>query len=367
MKKINVGIVGCGNISGIYFENLCNVFNNIVDVVACSDLQIKRAKEKKEEFGIDKVCSTEELLADNNIDIVLNLTTPNSHADICIRALKANKHVYVEKPLAITREDGKAILKLAKEKSLLVGGAPDTFLGASIQTCKKIIDDGWIGKPIAATAYMVCHGHESWHPDPEFYYKVGGGPMFDMGPYYLTALIALLGPINKVTGITAKTFKTRTITSEKKFGKTIDVEIPTHINGIMSFDNGAIGNIITSFDVWDSHLPRIEIYGTEGTLSVPDPNRFSGEILLKRAGQQEWANMPYSSIYSENSRGIGVADMAYAIRENRINRANGELTYHVLDVMHAFHDSSNMDKHINIESTCLRPESLKNNIIKGML
>ena len=358
MDKVKVGIIGCGNISDIYLKNCTEVFNDILEVVACADLISERAKEKVQQYNIPKACSVEELLADPDIEIVINLTIPKAHAEVCLAALNAGKSVYVEKPLAITREDGKKILETAKEKGLLVGGAPDTFLGGGLQTCRKLIDDGWIGQPVAATAFMVCHGHESWHPDPEFYYKVGGGPMFDMGPYYLTALISLMGPVRRVTGSARITFPERLITSEPKHGTKITVDVPTHVAGIMDFDSGAVGTILTSFDVWDSQLPRIEIYGSKGSMIVPDPNTFGGPVFIKRAGDKEWAQMPLSHGYAENSRGIGVSDMARALREGGKHRANGDMMYHVLEIMHGFHDASNEGRHIELESTCQQPEVL---------
>ena len=356
MSKVKVGIIGCGNISDIYLKNCTQVFDNL-EVVSCADLIHERAEQKAEEYNI-KACSVEELLSDPEIEIVINLTIPKAHAEVCLAALEAGKHVYVEKPLAITREDGKKILETAKEKGLLVGGAPDTFLGAGLQTCRKLIEDGWIGQPIGATAFMVNHGHESWHPDPEFYYKVGGGPMFDMGPYYLTALISLMGPIKRVTGSARITFPERLITSEPKYGTKISVDVPTHVAGIMDFESGAIGTILTSFDVWGSQLPRIEVYGTTGSMIVPDPNTFGGPVLIKRAGDKDWIEMPLSHGYAENSRGLGVSDMARALREGGLHRANGDMLYHVLDVMHGFHDASNQGKHIELESTCKQPEPL---------
>lgn len=366
MKRVKVGIVGCGNISDIYLKNCTQTFD-ILEVVACADLIMERAQAKAEQYNIPKACTVEELLADPEIEIVVNLTIPKAHAEVCLAALNAGKNVYVEKPLAVTREDGQKILQTAKEKGLLVGGAPDTFLGAGIQTCRKIIDDGWIGQPVAATAFMMCHGHESWHPDPEFYYKVGGGPMFDMGPYYLTALISLMGPIKRVTGSAQITFPERVITSQPKYGTKITVDVPTHVAGILDFETGAVGTIITSFDVWASQLPRIEIYGSLATLSVPDPNTFGGPVFIKKAGDKEWKEMPLSHGYAENSRGIGVADMAYALRTGRSHRANGELTYHVLDVMHAFHDASKEGKHIVVQSTCQRPAALPVGLNPGQL
>lgn len=356
MRKVKVGIVGCGNISGIYFK--AGQTFEILDIVACADLIPERAKVAAEKYNIPKACTTEELLADPEIEIVVNLTIPKAHAEVCLAALEAGKHVHVEKPLAVTREDGKKILEKAKEKGLRVGSAPDTFLGGGLQTCRKLIDDGWIGEPVAATAFMLCHGHESWHPDPEFYYKVGGGPMFDMGPYYLTALVSLIGPVKRVTGSTRITFPERTITSQPKFGTKITVDVPTHVAGVMEFANGAIGTIVTSFDVWSTTLPRIEIYGTEGTMIVPDPNGFGGPVMVRRMGATEWSQVPLTHGYAENSRGIGAADMAYAIQSGRKHRANGEMAYHVLDIMHGFHDASDSGKHYELQSTCERPAPL---------
>ncbi len=357
MKKVKAGIIGCGNISSIYLKNFTQTFE-IIDLVACADIDIKRAKAKAEEFNISKAYSVKEILADQEIEIIVNLTTPDAHFDISMESLKAGKNVYSEKPLTITREEGKEVLELAKSKELLVGNAPDTFLGGGIQTCIKLIDDGWIGKPVAATAFMTCHGHESWHPAPEFYYKMGGGPMFDMGPYYLTALVALIGPVSRVTGSAKITFPERLITSEPKFGTKIEVEVPTHVAGVLDFQNGAVGTIITSFDVWAAQLPRIEIYGSEGTISVPDPNTFGGPVLIKRYDSKEWKEIPLSHGFAENSRGLGVADMAYALISGREFRANGELAYHVLDIMHGFHDASIENKHYKLNSTCKRPEPL---------
>jgi Predicted dehydrogenases and related proteins len=228
-----------------------------------------------------------------------------------------------------------------------------------------LIDDGAIGQPVAAVAFMVNHGPEHWHPDPDFYYQIGAGPMFDMGPYYLTALVNLIGPVRRVTGSARITTPERTITSAPKFGTTIRVNTPTHVAGLLDFASGAVGTIITSFDVWGSTLPRIEIYGTEGTLSVPDPNTFGGPVRLNRAGSREWEDVPLTHGYAENSRGIGLADMAAAIRSGRPHRANGALAYHVLDLMHAFHDASDQGRHIEVESTCERPAPLPVGLATG--
>jgi len=356
-KQTKIGVIGCGNISGIYLDNFRKLFG-FLKVIACADLIPDRARDRADKFGVPRVCTVKELLSDPDIDIVVNLTIPNAHAKINLDAIKAGKHVYCEKPLAMNRKDGLKILETAGKKGLFVGCGPDTFLGAGLQVCRKLLDDGAIGKLIAATAFMVGHGHESWHPDPNFYYQPGAGPMFDMGPYYLTALISLMGPVCRVTGSDKITFPERTITSQPNYGKVIKVNTPTHITGIMDFANGGIGTITTSFDVWGAQLPYIEIYGSEGTLSTPDPNIFGGPIRLLRARKKRWINVPLIDRYADNSRGLGVADMAQAIVSGGKHRANGKMAYHVLDIMQGFHDASESGKHVKIASSCEQPEVL---------
>jgi len=356
MRKIRAGIIGTGNISGIYFKN-GNRFPSM-EIVACADLDVERAKAKGAEFGVPGY-TVQELLADPNIDMVINLTVPQAHASVCLQALDAGKHVYVEKPLAVTREEGMRVLERARQQGLRVGGAPDTFLGGGIQTCIKLIEDGWIGTPIGATAFMVSGGHESWHPAPEFYYQAGGGPMFDMGPYYLTALIAMLGPIRRVTGSARISYPERTITSQPKFGQKVKVEVPTHVAGVLDFASGPIGTILTTFDVkGGSVLPRIEVYGSEGTLQVPDPNTFGGPVRIRRAGANEWTDLPLLYGHADNARGIGPADMAEAILTGRNHRASGDLAYHVLEAMHGIHDASAQGTHYTMRSTCEKPAPL---------
>lgn len=241
------------------------------------------------------------------------------------------------------------------------------FWAGGAQTCRKLIDDGWIGRPLGATAFMMSPGHERWHPNPDFYYQSGGGPMFDMGPYYLTALVSMLGPVRRVTGSTQTSYKKRLSTSQPKYGQTINVEVPTYVLGVLDFACGAIGTIITSFDTWASELPRIEIYGTEGSLSVPDPNGFGGPVRVRRAGATEWSEIPLTHLYHENSRGLGVADMAHAIESGRPHRANGELAFHVLELMCTFHDASDQGQHISLQSSCERPAPLPLGMLPGVL
>lgn len=365
LETVKVGVIGCGNISGVYLKNMTQVFD-ILEVAACADLVRARAEARAREYEGVEPRTVEDLLADPDIEIVVNLTPPGAHAEVALAALRAGKSVYNEKPLAITRREGRELLETAQAQGVLLGCAPDTFLGGGLQTCRKLIDDGWIGEPVAATAFMMSHGHESWHPDPEFFYKPGGGPMFDMGPYYLTALVSLLGPVRRVTGSARITFPQRLITSEPKAGTVIDVEVPTHVAGVMDFAQGAVGTIITSFDVWGARLPRIEIYGTEGSLACPDPNTFGGPVLVKRR-RGEWAEVPLTHGYTENRRGLGVADMAYARRTGRPQRASGELAYHVLDVMCAFQEASESDRHVLLESACERPAPLPLGLREGVL
>lgn len=366
MEPVKIGIIGCGNISGIYLERTSRNFP-LLKVAACADLLRERAEEKALEWEVPRVCSVEELLGDSEIELVINLTVPQAHHAVSLSILQAGKAAYGEKPLALTRKQGQELLEAAKKAGKLLGSAPDTFLGGGIQTCRKLIDDGWIGRPVAANAFMMGHGPESWHPNAEFYYKPGGGPMFDMGPYYLTALINLLGPARSVMSAAKMSFKERVITAEVNFGKKIDVEVPTHITGVLEFDSGAVATMTTSFDVWAHRLPCIEIHGTDGSLSVPDPNGFSGPVLLRRAGQEEWKEIPLAFGYAENYRGLGVADMAVAIRTGRSHRASGQLAYHVLDIMHAFHDSSAEGRRVSLESTCTRPAPLPMGLRDGML
>jgi len=355
-QTTNVGIVGCGNISGIYLE--AGKKWDILNIVACADIDLPRAQAQAAKYGIPKACAVEELLADPGVDIVINLTVPQAHAEVALAALAAGKSVYNEKPLALDREQAGRMLDLAREQGLRVGCAPDTFLGGGLQTCRKLIDEGVIGEPIGASAFMMSHGPEGWHPNPDFFYQPGAGPMFDMGPYYLTALITLLGPVRRVTGSTRVSFPERVIGSEPLRGQVIKVNTPTHIVGVLDFAAGAIATIVTTFDVWSSELPRIEIYGSKGTLSLPDPNTFGGPVRLRLAGEQTWTEAPITHGYTQNSRGLGVADMAQAIRSGRAHRASGELAYHVLDLMHTIHDASRDGRHIEMTSSCQQPDAL---------
>ena len=352
MDKTKIGIIGCGNISKIYCEAPTKFPN--IEVVACADIDLERARAKAAEHGIPKALSVDELLADPDVEIAVNLTIPAVHAAVSRRVLEAGKHVYSEKPLATNRDDAAALLVLAKEKGLRVGCAPDTFLGAGLQTCRQLIDEGAIGEPVAAIGVLQSRGPEGWHPDPEFFYQPGAGPMFDMGPYYLTALTSLLGAVRRVTGSARTSFPERTVGSKAKLGQKIKVNTHTHIAGVLDFGAGPVGTLITSFDVHGG-APFLEIYGSEASLSLPDPNTFGGPVGLRRPGEKTFAEQPLNSPYTQNIRGIGVAEMAAALRGERPHRASGEMAFHVLDLMVAFHEASANGRHFELASTMERP------------
>lgn len=353
---LRVGIVGCGNISGIYFQNLGKYKST--QVIACADIDEARAQEAATKYGVPYALSTKDLLAHPEVDLVLNLTIPNAHASVALAAVEAGKHVYNEKPLTISFADGKQLIEKANAKGVRVGCAPDTFLGAGIQTCRKLIDEGAIGEPIACEAHMQCHGHESWHPSPEFYYHKGGGPMLDMGPYYLTALVNLMGGIKRVAGISRITFPTRTITSQPKNGNVIEVETPTHITGSVEFASGAIGMVVQTFDVWHGNVAPLIVHGAEGSLLVGDPNQFGDEVKIRAKGDSEWQSVGLTHGFAENSRGLGVLDIAHALETGRDHRASGDLALHVLEAMHAFSESSDSGQHRFLETAIDRPSAM---------
>ena len=357
MSQTQIGVIGCGNISKAYFK-ACKQFP-VLNLLACADLDITRAQAMAKEFNIPRAVSVDELLNDPEVQIVINLTIPKAHAEVDMRILESGKHAFSEKPFSLTLQEGKQVMAASHSHGLRVGCAPDTVLGAGIQTCRKLIDEGAIGTPVAATANMLCGGHETWHPSPEFYYEKGGGPMFDMGPYYLHALITMIGPVRRVTGSARITFPERTITSQPKHGNIIKVEVPTHISAVLDFANGAICNFTTSFDIKGRHsLPCIKIYGSEGTLQVPDPNGFGGQVRIGKPGSKDWEEIPLTHPYHENSRGLGVADMATAIASGRKHRANGEVALHAVDIMESIHTASESGRYVELTTTCERPAAM---------
>lgn len=355
----NIGIIGTGAIAPAYMTGLA-VFPEQVKVLACADLNADRASAFAEKYGIQAL-SIDDLLAHPDIDIVINLTIPAAHAKVSMQILNAGKHAYAEKPLAVSLEDGQAVMQLAQEKGLRVGCAPDTFLGAGGQTARRIIDEGAIGQPVSANAFMMSHGPDSWHPNPFFYFVEGGGPMLDMGPYYLTALVNLLGPIERVAGLANRAYDNRTAGQEDIKGQNIPVTIDTHVAGLAQFQSGVVTTMITSFDTWQSTLPRIEIHGTAGSLSVPDPNRFDGEVLLYTPESGEWQAVEHQH-RSDLQRGLGVADMAACIESGEAHRASGDMALHVLETMLAFGESSEAGQHISIKNQAYKPAALPQNL-----
>jgi len=352
---MKIGILGTGNIAPAYIRG-CAKFPDDIAVVACADLVDARAESFANTHGL-QAQSIASLLHNDALDIIINLTIPAAHAEVSRQIIDAGKHVYLEKPLALNRDDGLKVLQDAQENGVRVGCAPDTFLGAGGQTCRDVIDRGDIGQPVAATAFMVGHGHESWHPNPAFYYQQGGGPLFDMGPYYLTALVNLLGAMESVSAMTKRGFSERIAEHENVKGQVIPVQVDTHCAGNIRFANGTIATMIMSFDVWQHQLPVIEIYGTEGTLIVPDPNTFGGDVMLWQKSNPSWQKV--EPITQDTlQRGAGVADMARAITTGTAHRVNGELAYHVLDAMQAFGESSTAGRHITLKSEVTRPPAV---------
>lgn len=367
MKPVKVAMIGVGCISGIYLENITKTFHEI-ELLGVCDLVRERASAAQEKYGVKKLYETmHDAFADPEVEIVLNLTRPYEHYEVSRAALEAGKHVYSEKPLGATLEEGVALCALAQEKGLRIGGAPDTFLGAGIQTCRRLIDDGYIGTPVGSAAFMVCRGHESWHPDPDFYYQFGGGPMMDMGPYYLTAMVNLMGGIKSVMSASRAAFPERLITSEPLAGTPIHVNVDTYVAGTVHYHSGAIGTIFTTFDVHYPEQARFEIYGSEGTLYIPDPNTFGGPVRLFRPESKEVLELPLMYDYAENSRGLGLADMAVALRTGRDARADVQQTFHVLDAITGFERSARSGQWVDMRTEYARRPPMKKARLVGLL
>ena len=352
MDSVGIGIVGCGTIAGAYLTAALKL--PILDIRAVADLNPQAAQARADEFGLRAV-PLDALFDDPAVDIVLNLTVPKAHVEVGLRALAAGKHVYSEKPLAIAFSDGQRLLTAAAAAGLRVGCAPDTFLGGAHQRARRLVDDGVLGAPVGGSATFLCPGHERWHPAPDFYYQAGGGPMLDMGPYYITDLVNLLGPVAQVAGMATMPAPVRTITSQPRAGQTVAVEVPTHVTGLLGFANGATVQIAMSFDVaGHRHLP-LEIHGTEGSLIVPDPNFFGGDVQVLRKGG-DWQDVATDLPFADaNWRALGLADMAAAIRSGRPHRASGDLALHVLEVMEAVGRASDESRTIRLQTTVERP------------
>ncbi|WP_375260789.1 Gfo/Idh/MocA family protein [Palleronia sp.] len=357
MSDTGVGIIGCGVISGIYLQNIVRLPGLVLRAVA--DAKPEAAQAAAKQYGVPAL-SVAELLARDDIDVVLNLTVPAAHGPVGRQVIEAGKHLYLEKPLCATLAEAQDLMRLGDERGLRIGCAPDTFLGGGHQAARTALDEGRIGRAIGGTVTMMVAGHERWHPNPDFYYsRPGGGPLMDMGPYYLTALVNLLGPVREVASMSSRPRAERRIATGDRAGTTVPVEVDTHILGLLAFDSGAIVQLAMSFDVAGHWHSPIEVYGTEGSMRVPDPNRFDGTVEFPDGAPLAAADRPYGA---DNWRGIGLADMAAAIRADRPHRASGTLALHVIEVIDAIDRAAEERRTIRIESDCDRPQPLEDEL-----
>jgi predicted dehydrogenase len=372
-----VGLIGCGTISDIYLTN-ASLFRDFA-FVACADLKEEAAKRQAAKYGVTRR-EIAGLLASDDIDIVLNLTVPEAHAGVSMAAIAAGKHVYSEKPLATRLDDGIALVEAAKAKGVRVGCSPDTVLGAAVQDARWRIDAGEIGRPLIGTAAVLTHGMEGWHPNPDFFFKPGGGPVLDMGPYYLTALVTLLGPISSVVALSQIGFEERVVSADSSpfKGQSIQVETPTSVQALLQFQSGAQITFLASWDVWAHGQQPLELHGTLASIRLPDPNMFGGELSIAPANQP-WAlhstagdrfgqpNWPPDHSWAANYRGLGLADMARGIADRRPHRANSEVGLHVLAVMEGILRAAAQNRRVIIEQGCERPAALSDEEARDLL
>ncbi len=359
-SRYRVGIIGCGNIASRYLTGLAR-FQEL-EVVACTDLRRELAESLATQYGIAVHESPDSMLADPDIDLIVNITPPNAHFAVSAAAMRARKHVYVEKPMAPVLEDALRLIEIAEEQSVMLGSAPDTFLGSAGQTARAALDSGLIGEPIGAIAVVRHSKAELWHPDPTFLFQPGGGPALDLGPYYIASLVNLLGPVESVSGFTRIGASPRSVTAPDRRVESIDVTTPTHMSGSLEFRSGAIATLMMSFDVWETDLPHIEVYGTEGTLSVPNPDLLDGDVRFRPNGQTQWRTLdpvlppsgPIEDGFLQRLRGTGVADLVGAI-EGAPHRASDRLAAHVLEVLQAVQTSSDTATVVRLSTTCERP------------
>lgn len=361
---MKIGIIGCGVISHTYIKDIKRLYHNL-EIRAVADVSKDIAKEVADTYGIPLVYDTDELLRDKEIELVVNLTPPAFHTEVNLGILNAGKHLFCEKPFALNTEDAKKVMALAKEKGLKIGCAPDTFMGSSLTTCRKAIRDGWIGEPLYANTNMLSCGVETWHPNPEPFYKAGGGPVYDMGGYYFSALVTMFGPVASVRAMGRKGFDKRHIYKGKRAGESFTVDIPTHYAVLARFESGFLANMNFSFDIYKTKMPMFEVYGSGGTLFVPDPNMHGGTPGIYRKEQKLAAcfdgmtaheddifDLPETAQnVGEYVRGMGVNDLALAISENREPVASAELALHVLDIMTSVMRSAEEDRDIEIKTT----------------
>jgi predicted dehydrogenase len=356
MGRLKVGIIGCGVISDIYLHNLASGYSSL-ELAACADRHPEKSRLRAGQYKI-KNLEVDELLSDAGIDVILNLTSPLSHEEISLAAIERGKHVYSEKPLAVTLSGGRKILDAANAKNLHIGCAPDTFLGASHQSAFKALADGYIGRPLSASAFFSCPGHEHWHINPDFYYQEGGGPVLDNAPYFLSVLVAALGPVKKVNAMGGRGFEKRIIGAGPRKGSSVPVNVDTHVSASLEMQSGVIVTTLWSFDIQAARLPYIEIYGSIGTLSLPAPSGFDGKVLFKGMGSREFVEFPLCYFHSGNQRGLGIAQMCYGIINGGGYSASGSLALHVLEVMCAIGDSVKSGETVLCKTTCTPPPLL---------
>ena len=347
MERSRVGVVGCGGISPAYLT-APERFPTL-DVVACADLDIGRAERRAVEFGVPLACGVDDLLAMDDVDVVVNLTPPAAHHEVSLAAIAAGRSVYSEKPLAADRAQAQELIAAARDRGVLLGCSPDTFLGPAYQTARSLVDWGAIGEPVGAVAFFASRGPDASHQDPGFLYRPGAGPLLDMGPYYVAALVNLLGPVVRVTGSTTTGTPDRLVLTGPRRGQTVPVDTPTHVSATLTFASGAVATLMTSFEVWATNLPRIEVHGTGGALSLPDPDEYGGSVRWHQAGWTSWREVPTGAF--PTGRGVGLADLAAALRTGRPHRADGELAAHVMDVLLAVLESDVRGEHLAVHTT----------------
>ncbi|MGW2261580.1 Gfo/Idh/MocA family protein [Streptomyces sp. NPDC001780] len=348
-----IGIVGLGVISRAYVETLAN--HPAVRITAVADLDAARATAVAAGISGAEAMTVERLLGDSDVQTVLNLTTPAAHAEIALGAIAGGKNVYGEKPLAATYRDGRAVVEAAAVAGVRVACAPDTVLGTGTQTARAAIDAGLVGRPLAALAVMVTPGHERWHPHPDFYYTDGGGPLMDMGPYYVSALVHMLGPVRAVIGASARLRGERVIGSGPRTGETIPVEVDTHVSAVLEHVGGALSTLTTSFDGTATTAVPIEVHGETGTLAVPDPNRFDGETRHFELGGTDWRPLEPSAGYVGGARGLGLLDFV-TVDARRPARVGGDHALHVLETLRAVLRSSSEGRRVELTTSGNRPE-----------
>lgn len=359
IRPMNIGLVGCGDIARKAYVPACRRFG-FLRLAACADIDPVRAESFARDHGIPVGCTVDQLLADPAIELVINLTVPKAHVDIDLRCLAAGKHVYSEKPFALARADGERVLAAAAAAGLRVGCAPDTVLGCGVQSSRHYIDAGVIGRIIGGSCAFLAAGPEDWHPNPAFFYQSGGGPAWDMGPYYLHALITLLGPVRRVCGTAHRGHEQRIIGSLPLRGQRIGVEVATHVIGLLEFRSGAVVSVTMSFDMMAGTTDLgIDLYGTEGSMRVPDPNYTDGPVRVARRGLHDWTEYQRTHPYREGSRGVGVADMALAIRTGRPHRADATIAMHAVDILAAIHEAAASGSYVTVGSSCERPAAMR--------